>query len=103
MFTGIIQAAGTLQESRETGGDRRMRFDAEGLDLQSVAIGDSIAVNGCCLTAVEVDAKGFAADVSLESLARTTLGRLAPGDDRRRRVPAEPRQVHVRPYVRRGS
>ncbi|MEX0430969.1 riboflavin synthase [Spiribacter insolitus] len=80
MFTGIIQAAGTLQESRETGGDRRMRFDAEGLDLQSVAIGDSIAVNGCCLTAVEVDGKGFAADVSLESLARTTLGRLAPGD-----------------------
>jgi len=86
MFTGIIQATGTLRESRETGGDRRMRFEAGGLDLQSVAVGDSIAVNGCCLTAVEVEATGFAADVSLESLARTTLGRLAPGD----RVNLEP-------------
>ncbi|MEX0386638.1 riboflavin synthase [Spiribacter onubensis] len=80
MFTGIIQATGTLRESRETGGDRRMRFDAEALDLRAVAVGDSIAVNGCCLTAVEVDPAGFAADVSLESLARTTLGRLTPGD-----------------------
>ncbi len=86
MFTGIIQATGTLRESRETGGDRRMRFEAGGLDLQAVAVGDSIAVNGCCLTAVEVEATGFAADVSLESLARTTLGRLAPGD----RVNLEP-------------
>lgn len=80
MFTGIIQATGTLRESRETGGDRRMRFDVEALDLRAVAVGDSIAVNGCCLTAVEVDPTGFAADVSLESLARTTLGRLTPGD-----------------------
>ena len=80
MFTGIVQATGALRESRETGGDRRMRFDAEGLDLAAVSVGDSIAVNGCCLTAVDVDGAGFAADISLESLARTTLGRLGLGD-----------------------
>jgi len=80
MFTGIIQAMGVLQESRETGEDRRMRFTAPGLDMGAVQIGDSLAVNGCCLTAVDIDAERFAADVSLESLERTTLGRLAPGD-----------------------
>ena len=80
MFTGIVAATGTLRESRETGGDRRLHFDTPGLDLTGVAVGDSIAVNGCCLTAVEVDDSGFAADVSLESLACTTLGALAPGD-----------------------
>lgn len=80
MFTGIIQAMGVLQESRETGSDRRMRFTVDGLDTERLQIGDSMAVNGCCLTAVEIDADGFAADVSLESLERTTLGRLTPGD-----------------------
>lgn len=79
MFTGIIQAKGQLQESRETGGDRRLVFHAGGLSLQEVQKGDSIAVNGCCLTAVELDDQTFAADVSLESLQRTTLGALKPG------------------------
>ncbi|AGY91501.1 hypothetical protein SPICUR_02440 [Spiribacter curvatus] len=86
MFTGIIQAVGTLRESRETGADRRMRFAVDGLDLTALQIGDSMAVNGCCLTAVEIDADGFAADVSVESLERTTLGRLKTGD----RVNLEP-------------
>ena len=80
MFTGIIQAMGTLRESRETGSDRRMRFAVDGLDLTALQVGDSMAVNGCCLTAVEIDGDGFAADVSVESLDRTTLGRLSPGD-----------------------
>ena len=79
MFTGIIQATGVLRESRLTGGDRRLRIDTDGLDMSRVAIGDSIAVNGCCLTAVEVDAAGFAADVSLETLDCTTLGGLRTG------------------------
>lgn len=80
MFTGIIQAMGRLRESRQTGEDRRLRIETDGLDMAAVAIGDSIAVNGCCLTAIEVDARGFAADVSIESLTRTTLGGLRPGD-----------------------
>ena len=80
MFTGIIEATGRLRESRHLGGDRRLRVDTDGLDLAAVGVGDSIAVNGCCLTAVEVDASGFAADVSLETLDCTTLGALAPGD-----------------------
>lgn len=80
MFTGIIQAMGRLRESRQTGEDRRLRIETDGLDMAAVAIGDSIAVNGCCLTAIEVDARGFAADVSIESLTRTTLGGLSPGD-----------------------
>ncbi len=79
MFTGIIQAKGQLQESRETGGDRRLVFHAGGLSLKNVQKGDSIAVNGCCLTAVELDDLTFAADVSVESLSRTTLGALRPG------------------------
>ncbi len=79
MFTGIIQAKGHLQESRETGGDRRLVFHAGGLSLQYVKKGDSIAVNGCCLTAVDLGDQTFAADVSLESLQRTTLGALRPG------------------------
>ncbi|MBY5267798.1 riboflavin synthase [Spiribacter salinus] len=80
MFTGIIQAMGRLRESRQMGEDRRLRIDTDGLDMTAVRIGDSIAVNGCCLTAIEVDEQGFAADVSIESLTRTTLGRLSPGD-----------------------
>lgn len=79
MFTGIIEAKGSLRKSREMGGDRRLVFDTGELALDGVQIGDSIAVNGCCLTAVELDEHGFAADVSLESLERTTLGGLKPG------------------------
>ncbi len=79
MFTGIIEAKGHLQESLEVGGDRRLVFNTGGLSMQGVQIGDSIAVNGCCLTAVVVEAQQFAADVSLETLQRTTLGRLETG------------------------
>lgn len=86
MFTGIIQAMGVLRESQPTGSDRRMHFAVDGPDTASLKTGDSMAVNGCCLTAVSVDADGFAADVSVESLERTTLGRLQPGD----RVNLEP-------------
>ncbi|MEX0375189.1 riboflavin synthase [Spiribacter pallidus] len=80
MFTGIIQACGALRSTREMGGDRRLEFTTAGLDLDGVKPGDSIAVNGCCLTAVELGAGHFAADVSQESLDRTTLGSLKPGD-----------------------
>ena len=79
MFTGIIQAIGTLNRLEPRGGDARLRVRAPGLGLASVAIGDSIATNGVCLTVVERDGDSFAADVSLESLALTTLGELAQG------------------------
>ncbi|AOV16474.1 riboflavin synthase subunit alpha [Acidihalobacter aeolianus] len=79
MFTGIIQAVGSLRRVEPRGGDARMLIDAAGLDLAGAALGDSIAVNGVCLTAVAFEGGAFAADVSAESLSRTTLGGLAAG------------------------
>ncbi len=80
MFTGIIQAVGKIAALEKRGGDARLRVDTGTLDLADVKVGDSIAVSGVCLTAVEIGAKGFSADVSGETLARTTLGRFKPGD-----------------------
>ena len=79
MFTGIIQALGRLDEAEERGGDRRLTILARDLDLASAELGDSIAVNGVCLTAVAIDGERFVADVSRETLDLTTLGELAPG------------------------
>lgn len=79
MFTGIIQAVGTLAAVENRGGDRRFRLQTGKLDLGDVALGDSIAVNGVCLTAVELPGDGFVADVSGETLSRTTLGSLMAG------------------------
>ena len=79
MFTGIIQAIGTIERIETRGGDMRLRIAAGKLPMHEVAMGDSIAVNGVCLTAIEHDARGFAADVSRESLNRTTLGTMGPG------------------------
>ncbi len=79
MFTGIIEAVGRVEALEDRGGDQRIRIDAGALDLSQVSIGDSIAVNGVCLTAVELMAAGFAADVSRESLSLTTLGKLKAG------------------------
>ncbi len=80
MFTGIIQAVGKIAALERRAGDARLRVQTGKLDLSDVKLGDSIAVNGVCLTAVETDARGFSADVSGETLARTTLGGLKPGD-----------------------
>lgn len=79
MFTGIVQAVGTLIASEARGEDRRLRIACPGLDLRAASLGDSIAVSGVCLTAVDLRAGEFAADVSTETLACTTLGALAPG------------------------
>lgn len=79
MFTGIIQAVGRVVSREQQGGDTRLVIDAAALDLGDVAIGDSIAVAGVCLTAISVDGTRFAADVSAETLALTTLGALAAG------------------------
>ncbi len=86
MFTGIVQGMGTVRTLDPRGGDVRLRIDAAALGLADLRPGDSIAVNGVCLTALEPAADEFCADVSLETLARTTLGELRGGD----RVNLEP-------------
>ncbi|MCB1722820.1 MAG: riboflavin synthase [Gammaproteobacteria bacterium] len=79
MFTGIIQAVGKVAALQQRGGDVRLRIRTGGLDLSDVALGDSIAVNGVCLTAVELPGDGFVADVSRETLSLTSLGDLESG------------------------
>lgn len=68
MFTGIVQSLGSVARFERTGPGARIVIDAGGLDLADVAIGDSIAVNGCCLTVVRHDARTFEMDVSKETL-----------------------------------
>ncbi|MDR3389243.1 MAG: riboflavin synthase [Rudaea sp.] len=80
MFTGIIQTVGKIARVEPCGGDVRLVVDAAALDLADVAVGDSVCVAGVCLTALEVDAASFAADVSIETLSCTTLGTLKSGD-----------------------
>jgi len=79
MFTGIIESVGKIQDMQPLGGDMRVYVRTGKLDLSDVALGDSIAVNGVCLTAVELPGDGFRADVSGETLANTTLGDLERG------------------------
>lgn len=79
MFTGIIQAIGSVAAIEQRGGDVRLRVGSGALDLSDVALGGSIAVNGVCLTAVDLPGDGFAADVSRETLSLTSLGALETG------------------------
>jgi len=79
MFTGIIQAIGTVESLQSHGGDVRLRIRTGKLDLDDVRLGDSIAVNGVCLTVVALRGDGFEADVSRETLSLTSLGDLEPG------------------------
>ena len=80
MFTGIITAVGNVAALEPKGGDVRLRIHTGKLPLKDLVVGDSIAVSGVCLTAVELPGDGFWADVSGETLSRTTLGKLKPGD-----------------------
>lgn len=80
MFTGIIQAVGRIGRLEPRGGDVRLRVDTGSLDLGDVQLGDSIAVSGVCLTVVTLEPSGFGADVSNETLALTSLGKLKSGD-----------------------
>jgi len=83
MFTGIIQAVGTLARRESRGGDLRIAVDAKALagriDAARLAVGESVAVNGACLTVVAIANGCFEADVSQETLRLTTLGDLAQG------------------------
>jgi riboflavin synthase len=81
MFTGIIQAIGKVSALEQRDGDVRLDIATDELPLDQVNPGDSIAVNGVCLTATEVGAGKISADVSRESLAVTTLGALEVGTD----------------------
>ncbi len=79
MFTGIVQAVGEVRAITPRGGDVEFVFATGALSLESVAIGDSISVSGCCLTVTGLTADSFAADASLETLQVTTLGRWQTG------------------------
>ena len=79
MFTGIIEAIGKVKRVEPVGGDMRLSIDVGSLDMGDVNLGDSIAVNGVCLTAVEFDKSSFVADVSNESISLTTLKNLKAG------------------------
>ena len=92
MFTGLVQGIGTLASRDPRGGDARLRFDAGSLSFDDVVLGESIAVNGVCLTVVAFDRDGFDADASNETLGVTTLGTLPVG-----------RQLNLERAVRAGD
>ena len=81
MFTGIIAAVGQLKSLESRGGDIRLHIDPAKLDLTDVKLGDSIAVNGVCLTVVEMASRSLQFDVSQETLQRTSLGQLKTGSE----------------------
>lgn len=79
MFTGIIESIGVIAAIESTGGDVRMRIEARDGYLADVALGDSVAVSGICLTVQEKTTQGFAADLSVETLQATSSGAWTPG------------------------
>ena len=79
MFTGLIEGVGRLMSTEARGGDARLRIAVGTLPFAEVAMGESIAVNGVCLTVVAFDDAHFEADASTETLSLTTLGALGEG------------------------
>jgi riboflavin synthase len=79
MFTGLVQSVGHIASREARGGDLRLRIATGPLDVTGVQPGESIAVNGVCLTVVSFDGQSFDADASNETLALTTLGGLSEG------------------------
>lgn len=92
MFTGIILAKGRVTSLEERGGDLELGIDATGLDLARVAIGDSVCVQGVCLTVTRIENACFFADVSRETMAKSTLRELALGS-----------RVNLEPSLRAGD
>ncbi len=78
MFTGLIQATGTIKVLAEANGAQRLEIYAPTL-AGRLRLGDSVAVSGVCLTALEPSSDGFAAELAAETILRTSLGALAPG------------------------
>jgi riboflavin synthase len=79
MFTGIIEAVGTIKSLQITAKGARLTIDAGSLDMSDVKLGDSIATNGICLTVVELSAQSYSVDVSNETLQRTCFGNYQQG------------------------
>jgi riboflavin synthase len=92
MFTGIVLAKGRIASIAERGGDLEVGIDAAGLDSTRVNLGDSIAVQGACLTVTRKQGACFFADVSRETLGLTTLGKLTAGSS-----------VNLEPSLRAGD
>ncbi len=81
MFTGIIQAIGRVESVEDKGGDARFWIHTGKLDMSDVQLGDSIATNGVCLTAIDLKPQAYCADVSGETLSLTTLKQLQAGSE----------------------
>jgi len=79
VFTGIVEDVGRVQACESRGGDMRLAILCQRLDLSGTRVGDSLCVQGCCLTVTALEGRSFAADVSRETLALTTLGELTVG------------------------
>jgi riboflavin synthase len=92
MFTGIIIATGVVTSLDEKQGDLELGIDAAGLDPARTALGDSVSVQGACLTVTRRQGTCFFADVSRETMAKTTLGSLRPGSS-----------VNLEPSLRAGD
>jgi riboflavin synthase len=92
MFTGIILGMGRIVSVTEKGGDLEFAIEAAALRPRSIAVGDSVSVQGVCLTATRFEGETFFADVSRETLAKTTLGALEPGG-----------RVNLEPSLRAGD
>jgi riboflavin synthase len=92
MFTGIILAKGRVTSLTEREGDLELGVDAAGLDVARIAIGDSVCVQGVCLTVTRKQDTCFHADVSRETMAKTTLGKLKVGSN-----------VNLEPSLRAGD
>lgn len=80
MFTGIIESMGKIEAIRKQAEDFSLQVDCAGLDMHDLALGDSIAVNGVCLTVVSLSEHAFSADVSAETIRYTSLVSLKQGD-----------------------
>jgi riboflavin synthase len=92
MFTGIIVATGRVASLAEKGGDLELGIDAAALDFKRIAIGDSVSVQGACLTVTRMQDTRFYADVSRETMSKTTLGTLSSGS-----------RVNLEPSLRAGE
>ncbi len=79
MFTGIIEAVGNIDRIEKRSGDMRLKINVGKLDMSDVALGDSIACNGVCLTVIEFNQQTYTADVSAETLNLTTLVNIKKG------------------------
>lgn len=80
MFTGIVAAVGSVADIAMQQDEGRFRFATSKLPMADVNLGDSIAVNGACLTVIELHTDGFSADLSRETMACTTMSERMPGD-----------------------